>query len=135
MSGRADGGYLFGDFELNCSQGTLRRNGVPVKIPPQPLKVLQVLLERAGEIVSREELRVAIWGEATFVEFDQGLNYCIRRIRIALGEDAGAPTYLETLPKQGYRFLAPVRKLAPDAALEVSAERAGGDVVPSAGFM
>ena len=135
MSDRADGGYLFGDFELNCSQGTLRRNGVPVKIPPQPLKVLQVLLERAGEIVSREELRVAIWGEATFVEFDQGLNYCIRRIRIALGEDAGAPTYLETLPKQGYRFLAPVRKLAPDAGLDVSAGGGSTAAAPSARSM
>src|SRR5262249_41208864 len=91
----------FGDFELNSSRGTLCRGGEAIKIPPQPLRVLAILVERPGEIVSREELRLRIWGEATFVEFDQGLNYSIRRIRVALEDDATAPAYVETLPKQG----------------------------------
>src|SRR5262249_5534583 len=73
-----------------------------------PLRVLAALLERAGDIVTREHLRTRIWGESTFVEFDEGLNYCIRQIRQALGDRASKPVYLETLPKQGYRFIAPV---------------------------
>jgi len=68
-----------------------------------------VLLERAGEIVPREQLRTRVWGDATFVEFDQGLNYCIRQIRVALRDGASEPLYIETLPKQGYRFIAPVQ--------------------------
>ena len=84
------------------------RNGQPVKIQPQPLRVLSILAQQAGQIVSRKQLRESIWGEATFVEFDQGLNYCIRQIRLALQDDAAKPLYIETLPKQGYRFIAQV---------------------------
>ena len=64
-----------------------------------------MLLERAGDIVPREDLRTRIWGESTFVEFDQGLNYCIRQVRMALRDEASKPVYIETLPKQGYRFV------------------------------
>lgn len=95
-----------GDFDFDCHAAKLLRDGQPVKIQPQPLRVLRLLIERRGEIVSREELRSHIWNGVTFVEFDQGLNYCIRHIRQALGDDALNPTYIETLPKQGYRFLA-----------------------------
>ena len=98
----------FGDFEFDLRSGKLFRGGRPVKIQPQPLRVLAVLLERAGEIVSREYLRTRVWGDATFVEFDQGLNYCIRQIRLALRDGASKPLYIETLPKQGYRFIARV---------------------------
>src|SRR5215475_4228627 len=98
----------FGDFEFDLRSGKLFRAGRPVKIQPQPLRVLAVLLESAGETVSRECLRARIWGDATFVEFDQGLNYCIRQIRLALRDGASAPLYIETLPKQGYRFIARV---------------------------
>lgn len=99
---------VFGDFEFDSVTERLFRGERLVKIQPQPLRVLAVLLERAGEIVSREQLQTRIWGESTFVEFDQGLNYCIRQIRLALGEGASKPLYVETLPKQGYRFIAPV---------------------------
>ncbi len=103
------GGRLsFGDFELDSAAGKLFRQGLPVKIQPQPLRVLSVLLERPGEIVSREQLRTLVWGDSTFVEFDQGLNYCIRQIRLALRDGASKPVYVDTLPKQGYRFIAPV---------------------------
>src|ERR1019366_5356530 len=102
------GRLQFRDFELDIVSGKLRRDGRPVKIQPQPLRVLSVLLEQPGEIVSREHLRARIWGTSTFVEFDQGLNYCIRQIRLALGDEASEPIYIETLPKQGYRFIAPI---------------------------
>ena len=105
----ANGSRLrFGDYELDARAGKLYRAGRTVKIQPQPLRVLAVLAERPSEIVSREELRRRIWDDATFVEFDQGVNYCIRQIRLALGDDASAPAYIETLPKHGYRFIAPV---------------------------
>ena len=106
----------FGDFEFDLRSGKLFRGDRPVKIQPQPLRVLAVLLESAGEIVSRESLRSRVWGDATFVEFDQGLNYCIRQIRIALRDGASKPLYIETLPKQGYRFIAPVT-LVTDVAM------------------
>ena len=98
----------FGEYKLDTGSGKLLREGLPVKIQPQPLRVLMVLLEQPGEIVSREYLQTRIWGEATFVEFDQGLNYCIRHIRLALRDGASSPLYIETLPKQGYRFIARV---------------------------
>jgi Tol biopolymer transport system component/DNA-binding winged helix-turn-helix (wHTH) protein len=107
-----EGRRRFGEFEFDTLSGTLFRRGHPVKIEPQPLRVLSVLLENAGEIVSREQLRNRIWGETTFVEFDQGLNYCIRRIRLALHDEASKPAYIETLPKQGYRFIARVTAAA-----------------------
>jgi DNA-binding winged helix-turn-helix (wHTH) protein/Tol biopolymer transport system component len=108
MDGGGNGRLRFGDFEFDSLSGKLFREGRPVKVEPQPLRVLGVLLERSGEIVSREQLRTRVWGDATFVEFDQGLNYCIRRIRLALREEASKPIYIETLPKQGYRFMARV---------------------------
>src|SRR5882757_1728010 len=103
-----NGRLHFGDFEFDSLSGRLFRGRNIVKIQPQPLRVLGVLLERAGEIVSREHLRTRVWGDATFVEFDQGLNYCIRQIRLALRDGPSEPLYVETLPKQGYRFIARV---------------------------
>src|SRR6202451_3282059 len=103
-----NGRLRFGDYELDSNAGKLFRDGSAVKIQPQPFRVLTILLERPGEIVSREQLRDRVWGGATFVEFDQGLNYCIRQVRVALGDGAAEPIYIETLPKQGYRFIAPV---------------------------
>src|SRR5580704_3867785 len=102
------GPICFGDFEFDSLSGKLFLDGRYVKVQPQPLRVLAVLLERPGEIVSREQLRTRVWGDATFVEFDQGLNYCIRQIRVALSYGAAKPVYIETLPKQGYRFIARV---------------------------
>jgi TolB-like protein/DNA-binding winged helix-turn-helix (wHTH) protein len=103
-----NGRLQFGGFEWDPQSGKLLLNGEPVRIQPQPLRLLQLFLQRPGETLSRDELRNHIWSGATFVEFDQGLNYCIRQIRLALGDNAARPVYLETLPKQGYRFLAPV---------------------------
>lgn len=108
MDLRGAGRLCFGDFEFDSLAGALYREQRRVKIQPQPLRVLAVLLEKPGEVVSREQLQTRIWGDSTFVEFDQGLNYCIRQIRLALGDAAVKPRYIETLPKQGYRFIARV---------------------------
>jgi TolB-like protein/Tfp pilus assembly protein PilF len=103
----------FGDFEIDLQTGKIRRDGRSVPLEPQPLRVLALLLERPGRIVSRDELRERIWGATTFVEFGPALNYCIRQIRRALGDDAAKPIYIETLPRQGYRCVASVRDAAP----------------------
>jgi DNA-binding winged helix-turn-helix (wHTH) protein len=96
----------FADFELNLQTGELRRAGVTVPLERQPARLLSLLVERAGDLVCRDELRRAIWGDHTHVDFDRGLNYGMRQIRIALGDDARAPRFIETLPRQGYRFIA-----------------------------
>jgi len=100
----------FGGFELHISTSELRHQGDPVKLPPQPFKVLQLLAERGGQIVTRADIREHIWSGDTFVDFEQGLNFCIRQIREALGDAADRPRFIETLPRRGYRFLMPVTR-------------------------
>ncbi len=95
----------FGDFELNEQTFELRRNGAPVRIQQQPARVLAFLMNHRGTLVTREQIRLAIWGEDTFVDFEQGLNFCIRQIRLALNDQAEKPSYVETLPRLGYRFV------------------------------
>lgn len=113
----------FGVFELDSRTGELRKSGALVRLQPQPLKVLALLAGRAGELVTREEIQQQVWGGETFVDFEQGLNYCIRQIRDALGDDADSPRFVETLPRRGYRFLASVAGLQP-AAASPAADRA-----------
>ena len=105
----------FGQFVFDVDAGTLTRDGVPVRLPPQPARVLAALVARPGEVVSREDLRQQIWGGETFVDFDRGLNFCVAQIRSALGDSADSPRYIETLPKRGYRFIAPVATPGPAA--------------------
>ena len=100
--------YRFGPFELDPGEGALSRNGTRLKLQDLPYRLLVVLLERPGEIISREEVRQRLWPENTFVEFDNSLSVAIRKVRDSLGDDAEAPRYVETLPRRGYRFLAPV---------------------------
>ncbi|HTM47993.1 MAG TPA: winged helix-turn-helix domain-containing protein [Bryobacteraceae bacterium] len=97
----------FDVFELDTAAGELRRRGDRVKLPPQPLRVLEMLVRRGGEVLTRADIRERIWCDS-FVDFEQGLNFCIRQIREALGDNADAPRYIETLPRRGYRFLVPV---------------------------
>ena len=106
MSGRVV--MRFAAFELNSATGELRQRGDLIKLPPQPFKVLELLTRRHGEIVTRGEIRDHVWTGDTFVDFEQGLNFCIRQIREALGDTADAPRFIETLPRRGYRFLMPV---------------------------
>jgi DNA-binding winged helix-turn-helix (wHTH) protein/tetratricopeptide (TPR) repeat protein len=98
----------FGRFELDLQSASLLKDGRRIRLQPQPSRVLTILVEHAGHVVSREELRHAIWDTATFVEFDQGLNYCIRQIRQALGDNATEPVFVDTVKKIGYQFVAPV---------------------------
>jgi Tol biopolymer transport system component/DNA-binding winged helix-turn-helix (wHTH) protein len=98
----------FGTFEVSFQTGELRHRGQKVKLQEQPLQVLAALLERPGELVTREELRSKLWPEDTFVDFDHSLNAAIKRLRDALGESADAPVFIETLARRGYRFIAPV---------------------------
>src|SRR5437868_3453126 len=102
------GKVQFGIFEADLRAGELRRNGSKVKLQEQPFQVLTVLLERPGEVVSREDLRTKLWPSDTFVDFDHGLNAAIRRLRDALGDSAENPTFVETVARRGYRFVAPV---------------------------
>ena len=99
----------FGDFQLDVRSQELRKAGELVKLPNQSFRVLAMLAGRPGELVTREEIQQRIWGGATFVDFEQGLNHCIKHIRAALNDDAQNPRFVETLPKRGYRFIAPVR--------------------------
>jgi DNA-binding winged helix-turn-helix (wHTH) protein len=98
----------FSTFELNLHTGELHQQGQKVKLQEQPLRVLAALLERPGELVTREELRSKLWPADTFVDFDHSLNAAIKRLRDALGESADAPVFIETLARRGYRFIAPV---------------------------
>jgi TolB-like protein/Flp pilus assembly protein TadD len=101
----SSGGIRFGDFEVNLRSGELRHHGLRVKLQIQPFQLLCALLERAGEVVSREELQQRIWPADTFVDFDQGLNNAVKKLREALGDHAEKPRFVETLSKRGYRFI------------------------------
>lgn len=106
----------FGEFRLDVDGGELHREGTRVALQPQPFRVLTLLATRAGRLVTRGDIRSQIWPQDTFVDFEQGLNYCIKRIRGALGDDAKSPRFVETRPRLGYRFIAPVEDVAPGAA-------------------
>src|SRR5215471_12715937 len=112
MGGPVDSAFKFefGNFELDVRSGELRKDGKSIKLQLQPFKVLALLVSRAGQLVGRDEICRHVWGGETFVDYEQGLNYCIRQIRTALGEGEGK-IYVETLPRRGYRFLAPVKEL------------------------
>src|SRR5262245_16322548 len=97
----------FDGFDMDTAPGELRRQGDRVKLPPQPLRVLELLVRHGGAVLTRADIRQRIWSDS-FVDFEQGLNFCIRQIREALGDTANAPRFIETLPRRGYRFLVPV---------------------------
>jgi eukaryotic-like serine/threonine-protein kinase len=98
----------FHSYELDLESGELWKEGLLVRLPPQPAKVLCLLVERAGELVTREEIQKTLWLSETFVDFDQGLNYCIRQIRVALEDSADQPRFVATSPRRGYRFIAAI---------------------------
>jgi len=112
----------FGVFRLDSEKGELTRLGVVLHLPPQPFRLLLLLASRPGEVVTREEIQGQLWDPGTFVDFERGLNHCIRQIRAVLGDDPSAPTYIETVPRTGYRFVAPVTV--------VSQAKATGDPLP-----
>lgn len=98
----------FGEFELDLGAGELRRRGRRLKLQPQPFKLLVLLSGRAGQLVTRDEIRQELWRDGTFVDFDQAVNFTIKQIRDALQDVADRPLYIETVPRRGYRFIAPI---------------------------
>lgn len=98
----------FGSFELDLRSGELRRRGLKIRLANQPLQVLQLLLEKPGQVVTREELQRTLWSSDTFVDFEHSLNAAVKRLREALGDSAENPRFIETLPRHGYRFIASV---------------------------
>lgn len=128
----------FGSFEVDLRSGELRKAGVRQAFQEQPLRVLTALLERPGDIVTREELQARLWPDGTFVDYEHSLNAAVRRLRTALGDDADVPRFVETWHRRGYRFVAPVNKLSADEtgagfiAVSAAPDRARLAVLPFA---
>ena len=116
----------FGSFELDLDNGELRRQGVKLHLQPKPMQMLQVLVERPGEVVTREDLRHQLWGDGTFVDFESSLNTAANRLRVRLGDSVEYPRYIETLPRAGYRFIAPVEKVEWEAPATQTSNPAEG---------
>src|SRR5216684_512489 len=98
-------------LELDLDAGELRKQGVRLQLQPKPFQMLAILLERPGEIVTREELRRRLWDDDTFVDYESGLNTAANRLRLKLGDSADTPRYVETMARSGYRFIAPVERI------------------------
>jgi cholera toxin transcriptional activator len=110
----------FGVFELDLAAGELRKNGAKLRLQEQPFQVLALLLDRAGDVVTREELRQKLWPADTFVDFDHSLNTAVNKLREVLGDSASSPRYIETLARRGYRFIAPVQNSVPTPTPQTS---------------
>ena len=110
--------YRFGVFEADSTLGELRRKGVRIKLNAQPFQMLLMLLERPGELLTREEIARALWPDGTFVDYEHGVNSAVNRIREALGDTAGNPRFVETLARRGYRFVAPVEQITERITLD-----------------
>src|SRR6516162_7316232 len=98
----------FGLFEFHRRTGELRKNGAKVRLEGQPIQLLELLLERQQEVVTQDEIRARLWPDGTVVEFEHSIKSAVKRLRQALDDDAEAPRYIQTLPRRGYRFIAPV---------------------------
>lgn len=124
----------FGPFQLEAASGQLRKAGTLIKLQPQPFQLLQLLVERAGTVVTREEIQQYLWSGSTFVDFEHGINFSINQIRGALADDAERPRYIETLPRRGYRFIGKVENAASTTEIRsVPAPRATDDLGAVAG--
>jgi DNA-binding winged helix-turn-helix (wHTH) protein/TolB-like protein/lipopolysaccharide biosynthesis regulator YciM len=113
---REDRRYRFGMFELDAAALELRRGGRKVRLRPQSLTLLALLVSRSSELVSRDEIQALLWGNDTFVDFEQGVNHCIKELRAGLRDSAESPRYIETVPRHGYRFIAEVQRISPTDA-------------------
>src|SRR4029077_125830 len=119
------GTVRFGAFEADLRSGELRKDSIKVKLEGQPFQVLAALLERPGQLVTREELQKELWPNETFVDFEQGINAAVKRLRLALGDSTEKPRFIEILPRRGYRFIAPI--------VESSVNGNHADITPSNG--
>jgi cholera toxin transcriptional activator len=130
-SAQPDRRYRFGVFEADSATGELRRQGLRIRLKAQPFQLLLMLLERPGELVTREEICRALWPQDTFVDFEHGVNSAINRLREALGDTANNPRFIETLPRRGYRFVAPVQRAGEPEIRPASQGSASDSVVVS----
>src|SRR5262249_23025751 len=122
--------YRFGPFELDIRAGELRKYGTRIRLQEQPLRILTMLLARPGEAVLREEIQQALWPNRTVVEFDQGINAAIKRLRTALGDSAVGARYIETLARRGYRFIGALEPVdSPAQRLADAAEDLAGRII------
>ena len=112
---------VFGPFEYDGLSGALIKYGTPIRLHGKPLQILSLLLSRPGQILSRDELQRHLWEGTTFVDFEQGLNSAVNKLRQTLGDSADQPRYVETLPGRGYRFIAPIQRVSTNAVLEMAA--------------
>jgi cholera toxin transcriptional activator len=119
----------FGPYEVDVRSGEVRKFGARVRIGEQPLRILVLLMERPGELVTREELRRRLWSEDTFVDFDHGLNSAVQRLRDGLSDTAEKARWIETVPRRGYRFVGSVEWTGPNGATPASAMGASAPLV------
>jgi len=113
--------YRFGAFEADVATGELRRQGIRLRLNAQPFQVLCLMLERPGEVLTREEIARELWPDGTFVDYEHGVNSAVNRIRDVLGDSAASPRFIETLARRGYRFVVPVERIAPQNELLTNA--------------
>lgn len=113
----------FGTFELDLESERLLKNGRSVRLQPQPFRLLCLLASQPGRLVTRDEIRTTLWTSDTFVDFEQGVNFAVKQVREALGEDADHPVYIQTIPKRGYKFVAPVEAVGPQSGQEAPPKR------------
>jgi DNA-binding winged helix-turn-helix (wHTH) protein len=118
--------YRFGPIDVDPASGEIHKSGLRVRVPKKPFQILLALLERPGEVVTRETLRAQLWSHDTFVEFEHALNAAINRLRLSLGDDAGNPRYIETVPGRGYRLIVPVESLGRPVVVELPPSSAPG---------
>ena len=107
--------YRFGAFDFDAATVELQKDGRALKVRPQSASLLALLLTRRGELVSREDIQLALWGRDTHVDFEQGVNHCIKELRTALGDAVESPRYIQTVPRRGYRFIAPIEEISRSA--------------------
>jgi DNA-binding winged helix-turn-helix (wHTH) protein len=116
--------YRFGAFEADAESGELRRQGILIRLPAQPFQMLLLLLERPGQLLTREEISRELWPDGTFVDYEHGVNSAVNRIREALGDSAGNSRFIQTLARRGYRFIVPVERIPADGKLASPAANA-----------
>src|SRR5229473_6128546 len=119
----------FGVFEADMEAGELRKHGLRLKLSEQPFQILAMLVARPGEVVSREVLRERLWPSDTFVDFDHGLNNAVMRLREVLGDSSEHPRFIETLPRRGYRFIAPIEEIHPQGVSGRSSDQVEGQTI------
>src|SRR5580700_10069200 len=125
----------FGVFEVDLRAGELRKKGTKIRLQGQPYLLLITLVKQPGEVVTREELRSALWPQDTFVDFDHGLGTAVNKLREVLGDSAANPRFVETLPRRGYRFIAPVETIGESETAPAASQAPINQMEPAAGAL